>query len=121
FTLPAPPPQDFVYVCTDAGAGAYEAFPDVCRLSDGRLMCVFYAGYAHVSLPNDALPKGGRVSYCLSDDEGRTWSPAQTLYDGPDDDRDPSIVQTRSGRLICNYFSLRATGNEVSPWLGLGS
>jgi len=29
----------------DAGAGGYEAFPDVCRLSDGRLMAVFYAGY----------------------------------------------------------------------------
>jgi len=25
-------------------AGGYEAFPDVCRLSDGRLMAVFYAG-----------------------------------------------------------------------------
>lgn len=32
-----PPPQ-FVYVCQDAGAGGYEAFPDVCRLQDGRLM-----------------------------------------------------------------------------------
>jgi len=84
----------FVHVCTDTGAGGYEAFPDVCRLQDGSLMCVFYAGYGHVSLPNDQLPKGGRVSYCLSWDEGRTWSEAKTLYDGPDDDRDPSIVVT---------------------------
>jgi hypothetical protein len=121
FSLPAPPPDDFVYVCTDAGAGAYEAFPDVCQLSDGRLMCVFYAGYGHVALPNEQLPKGGRVSYCLSSDEGRTWTPAKTLYDGPDDDRDPSIVQTDSGRLLCTFFSLRRADGASPPWKGLGS
>jgi len=121
FTLPAPPPDDFVYVCTDAGAGAYEAFPDVCRLSDGRLMTVFYAGYGHVALPNEQLPKGGRISYSLSSDEGRTWSPAETLYDGPDDDRDPSIVQTKSGRLLCNYFTLVRAEGQTPPWKGIGS
>ncbi len=115
------PPQNWVHVCTDAGAGAYEAFPDVCRLQDGRLMCVFYAGYGHVALPNEKLPKGGRVSYCLSSDEGRTWSAAKVLYDGPDDDRDPSIVQLSSGRLICNYFTLRKAEGQSPPWQGLGT
>ncbi|HOI44868.1 MAG TPA: hypothetical protein PLX50_04585, partial [Candidatus Aminicenantes bacterium] len=33
---PALEANDFVYVCRDAGAGGYEAFPDVCRLRDGR-------------------------------------------------------------------------------------
>ena len=87
---------DFVHVCQDAGAGGYEAFPDICRLRDGRLMCVFYAGYGHIARPTPALPKGGRIASCISSDEGRTWSKAQTLYDGPDDDRDPS---TRLSRL----------------------
>lgn len=114
-------PPAFVHVCTDAGAGAYEAFPDVCRLSDGRLMCVFYAGYGHVALPNDQLPLGGRVSCCFSSDEGRTWSPAATLYDGPDDDRDPSIAQLKSGRLICDFFSLRKADGQSPPYTGLGS
>jgi len=113
--------ENFVYVCRDAGAGAYEAFPDVCRLNDGRLMAVFYAGYGHVALPNKELPKGGRISYCTSTDEGRTWSDAAILYDGPDDDRDPSIVQLKSGRLICNFFSLRAVKGGPRPWTGLGS
>ena len=113
--------NSFVHVCTDAGAGGYEAFPDVCRLSDGRLMCVFYAGYGHVALPNEQLPKGGRIAYCTSADEGRTWSPAQVVYDGPDDDRDPSIVQLKSGRLICNFFSLRKAEGQQPPWTGLGS
>ncbi len=115
------PPPAFGYVCEDAGAGGYEAFPDVCRLSDGRLMAVFYAGYDHVSLPNARLPKGGQICYCTSSDEGRTWSKAKILYDGPDDDRDPSIVQLQDGRIVCNFFSLRKAEGQSPPWLGLGS
>jgi len=111
--------RDYVLVCSDAGQGAYEAFPDVCRLKDGRLLCVFYAGYGHVSLPNDALPKGGAVTGCFSSDEGKTWTPAQIVYDGPDDDRDPSVVQLSDGRILCNFFSLRA--KEGGKWDGLGS
>jgi len=118
FTIPDPM---FVHVCTDAGAGGYEAFPDVCRLHDGRLMCVFYAGYGHVALPNEDLPKGGRICYCLSSDEGRTWTDAGIVYDGPDDDRDPSIAQLESGRIICNFFSLRKADGKSPPWDGLGS
>ncbi len=115
------PPKPFVHVCTDAGAGAYEAFPDICRLSDDRLMAVFYAGYGHVALPNKQLPRGGRVSYCISADEGRTWSDARVLYDGPDDDRDPSIVQLKNGQLICNFFSLHKIDQPDKRWTGLGS
>ncbi len=113
--------RDYVIVCRDAGAGGYEAFPDVCRLKDGRLMAVFYAGYDHVSLPTAAWPKGGRIVSCFSSDEGRTWSKAAVLYDGPDDDRDPSIVQLPSGRLLCNFFSLRAKADDPKAWDGLGT
>ena len=102
-------PRDFVFVCEDAGAGGYEAFPDVCRLSDGRLMAAFYAGYGHVALPNTKLPKGGRLSYCTSSDEGKTWSKAEVLYDGPNDDRDPSLTQLPDGRLLCTFFTLDPT------------
>lgn len=109
-----------VMVCTDAGAGGYEAFPDVCRLADGRLFCVFYAGYGHVALPNYPLPRGGRIACCYSSDEGRTWTPAETLYDGPEDDRDPSIVQLKDGRLLCNFFSLRKSDTPPG-YEGLGS
>lgn len=113
--------DSFVHVCTDAGAGGYEAFPDVCRLKDGRLMCVFYAGYGHVALPNESLPSGGRISYCISSDEGKTWGAAETLYDGPDDDRDPSIAQLQNGKLVCNFFSLKKSADEKKPYEGTGS
>jgi len=119
FALESRAQQKFIHVSTDAGAGAYEAFPDVCRLADGRLLCVFYAGYGHVALPNEKLPRGGRIVGCYSDDEGKTWGPAVTLYDGPDDDRDPSITQLRDGRLLCTYFSLRKGGEK--GYTGLGS
>jgi hypothetical protein len=116
----APPAgSQFVHVCTDAGAGGYEAFPDVCRLQDGRLLCVFYAGCQHVSLPDAAHPRGGRVSGCFSSDEGKTWTPAQTIFDGPDDDRDPSVVQLSDGRILCNFFTLRREGE--SGYRGIGS
>lgn len=91
----------------------------MCRLRDGRLLCVFYAGWEHVSLPNDQHPKGGRVAACYSSDEGKTWSPAETIYDSPDDDRDPSVVQLSDGRILCNFFSLRK--KEAGKWDGLGS
>lgn len=49
-------PPAWAPVCTDAGAGAYEAFPDVCRAQSGELLCVFYAGYSHVSVPRRTSP-----------------------------------------------------------------
>jgi len=112
------PPDKYVLVCTDAGAGGYEAFPDVCRMKDGRLMCVFYAGYSHVALPNNLYPKGGRIAYCISENEGRTWSPPKTLLDTSYDDRDPSITQLSDGRLVCSYFNLRKNIEDGSFTVG---
>ena len=109
------PAATFTYVCRDAGAGGYQAFPDICRLRDGRLMCVFYASYHHIGLPQPQYPKGGRIAYCMSSDEGHSWSKPEVLYDGPDDDRDPSIVQLKDGRIVCNFFSLGRKGDSSKP------
>lgn len=112
------PGVEFVYVCQDGGNGAYEAFPDVARLADGRLMCVFYDGWKHVSLPDDAHPNGGRISAVYSSDEGRTWSAPVVVYDGPHDDRDPSVAQLNDGRILLNYFSLKPNGEGGHTGLG---
>lgn len=88
-------------------AGPYQAFPDACRLANGDIMCVFYAGYGHVSLPNEQWPKGGRICYVRSSDEGRTWTEPGILYDDADDNRDPHIAQLADGTLVCSFFSLR--------------
>jgi len=95
------PPRRIV---TDAGAGGYQAFPDVCRLKNGDLLCVFYAGYGHVSHPSAALPRGGRVCAVRSTDDGKTWSEPFTVVDTPIDDRDPSVCCLPDGTLLCNFF-----------------
>lgn len=93
-------------------AGTYQAFPDVCRLPNGDLLCVFYAGYGHVSLPKAEWPRGGRVCCVQSNDEGRTWSPPRVLFDGPHDDRDPHIAAMRDGTVICSFFQYRPVENK---------
>lgn len=98
-TMPA-----WLEVCTDAGAGGYEAFPDICRTDDGTLLCVFYAGYAHVSVRSEKWPRGGRVCLVRSEDEGKTWSDPEIVIDTPLDDRDPSISQLSNGDLLVTYF-----------------
>lgn len=94
-----------VMVCRDAGAGGYEAFPDVCRTNDGQLLCVFYAGYAHVSQPREGLPRGARIAMSRSRDDGRTWSPAEVVVDTPIDDRDSSIIALPGGELLVTFMT----------------
>jgi len=113
--------KDYLVICRDGGAGAYEAFPDVCRLPDGRLLCVFYDGYDHVALPNEKHPRGGRISGIFSDDEGKTWSKPCVIYDSPYDDRDPSIAVIDNKKLVCNFFSLKPIEDSNKRWEGLGT
>jgi hypothetical protein len=102
-------------LCADAGAGAYEAFPDICRCANGDLLCVFYAGYSHISLPNNVLPNGARIAAVRSRDEGLTWSPAQVVADTPWDDRDPSITCLKDGTLLCNWFTYYGNYQDPQP------
>jgi len=87
-------------------AGTYQAFPDACRLANGDILAVFYAGYGHVSLPNAEYPKGGRICMVRSSDEGRTWTAPKILYDDEMDNRDPHVAQMSDGSVICTFFSL---------------
>lgn len=75
----------------------YYAFPSIARLAGGDLVCVFYLGVGHVS-------PDGRIALARSTDEGKTWSKPEIVVDTPDDDRDPSIMQTRAGRVLLNFF-----------------
>src|SRR5262249_46049793 len=85
-TARADSPAAIQVISKGTNSGTYQAFPDICRLSSGELICVFYAGYAHVSLPNADSVRGGRICAVRSRDEGRSWTSPEILYDGPDDD-----------------------------------
>lgn len=114
--------DDFVFVTTDAGAGGYEAFPDVCRLADGRLFCVFYDGYGHIAWPDANIFKtGGRVSGCYSEDEGKTWSEPFVVFDSPFDDRDPSVTMLEDGTVLCTFFLLDKPVNPGTGYRKLGT
>ena len=106
-------PAPFQVISRGTAAGPYQAFPDVCRTPDGDLLCVFYAGYGHVSLPNDDWPSGGRICYVRSSDEGRTWSKPKVVYDGPQDDRDPHIAAMGDGSLWCSFFRYRKVDEKI--------
>ena len=87
-------------VCSGEAAGGYAAFPDVCRLQSGDLYCVFYSGYGHVSTPNAAWPKGGRIMAVRSPDNGETWSQPTFIIDTEWDDRDPSVACLNKPALV---------------------
>ena len=93
-------------VCSGEAAAGYAAFPDVCRLKDGDLYCVFYSGYGHVSTPTDHWPKGGRVMAVQSSDDGKTWGKPAVAVDTDLDDRDPSVACLNDGTLLLNWFTL---------------
>jgi hypothetical protein len=90
-------------------AYSYQAFPDACRLKNGDILAVFYAGYGHVSLEADDFPNGGRICLVRSSDEGRTWSEPAVLFDDADDNRDRHIAQLDDESLVCTFFSWRHT------------
>jgi Neuraminidase (sialidase) len=93
-------------VCSGQAAGGYAAFPDVCRLRNGDLYCVFYSDYGHVSTPNDQWPKGGRIMAVRSSDNGQTWGQPVVAIDTDQDDRDPSVACLQDGTLLLNWFTL---------------
>jgi hypothetical protein len=100
-------PSSLLYQVISRGeaAGSYQAFPDICRLTNGDLLCVFYGGYRHISLPETNFPKGGRICCVRSKDEGGTWSAPRVLFDSSYDDRDPHIAQMPDGSVVCSFFT----------------
>jgi hypothetical protein len=49
----------------------------------GDLLCVFYSGGGHVTLPSKDWPTGGRISYIRSMDDGGTWTAPAVIIDTP--------------------------------------
>lgn len=102
-------------------AGDYQAFPDACRLKNGDIVAVFYAGDEHVTPQSEKYPKAGRICLVRSKDEGRTWSKPVTIYDDADDNRDAHIAQLSNGMVVISFFSLRYPSFGSREYKMLGS
>jgi len=83
--LPAAALETGTVIRSDGAAFFRNTIPQVARLGDGRLLCVFGA-YARDSAD-------GRVMASFSSDGGRTWSAPRLLIDQPGmNDADPNIL-----------------------------
>lgn len=100
------PVSPYKIISRGAVTGEYQGFPDACRLHNGDIAVVFYAGYDHISYPNAEYPTGGKICLTRSSNEGRNWSEPVIIYDDEYDNRDPHIAQLSNGTLICSFFSL---------------
>lgn len=110
-----------ILISKGGDAGEYQAFPDACRLKNGDIVAVFYAGDEHVTKQSEKYPNAGRICLVRSKDEGRTWSQPVTIYDDVDDNRDPHIAQLRDGSLVCSFFSLQYASFGATAYKPLGS
>ncbi|HOW71254.1 MAG TPA: sialidase family protein [Phycisphaerae bacterium] len=81
----------------------YNSFPDVTRLPDGRLLCVF----RDATFPKQIrhIEADARVVGCVSEDQGRTWSKPEVIYDDPACQNDPSVAVLKDGRLLLTFFN----------------
>lgn len=77
----------------------YHGWPTLTRRHNGELLVVCSGGRESHVCPF------GRVEMIRSADEGKTWSYARTILDGPIDDRDAGIVETKRGTLLVTTFT----------------
>lgn len=77
----------------------YHGWPTLARRANGELLIAFSGGREKHVCPF------GRVEWMRSKDNGATWSWPQVLYDGPIDDRDAGILETKKGTILVTTFT----------------
>ncbi len=80
-----------------AEPGRLAHFPDIVKLTDGRLLATYREGEGHVR-------SDGRILVVESADGGETWAQPRVAVDGPWDDRDPKLVRLADGTVVLSYF-----------------
>jgi BNR repeat-like domain len=82
--------------------GEYNAFPGLCELPNGDLICLYRAGTDHNSAD-------GVIKYKTSSNQGATWSTAGTVYNPVatnKDARDAEVVLLSNGTLLASFFEV---------------
>ncbi len=89
--------------------GNYPGWPWVAAGKDGQLYCVFREGTLHDYSP------AGKVMFTVSTDQGRTWTPAETIVDAPEvDDRNAAIVELPDRSLLVTYNTYTAARESTA-------
>jgi Neuraminidase (sialidase) len=86
----------------------YHGWPTLARRRNGQLIAVWSGGREEHVCPF------GRVEMMTSDDDGQTWTWPRVLLDGPIDDRDAGVLETRSGSLLVTTFTSLAYENMLA-------
>jgi Neuraminidase (sialidase) len=75
---------------TDPQQYAVNAYPVIDRLASGRLLCIF-------SVQSAEKPAKLKIAASISDDNGRTWSKPQLVFDHSNaEDADPNLLVDRN-------------------------
>ncbi|MFO0088472.1 MAG: sialidase family protein, partial [Pirellula sp.] len=77
----------------------YHGWPTLARRANGELLLAFSGGREKHVCPF------GRVEWMRSKDNGVTWGWPQVLYDGPIDDRDAGVLETKKGTILVTTFT----------------
>lgn len=86
----------------------YHGWSTVARRADGELLLVYSGGRELHVCPF------GRVELMQSKDRGESWSFPRVLYDGPIDDRDSGVLETRRKTLLVTWFTSLAYEPQVA-------
>ena len=90
---------------------AYEAFPDICLLQNGKLLCVYRESDVHIATVS-------RIMLTESEDQGKNWTQPREIVERKSfiDHRavwhDPRIKYLNDGRLVLNC-ALQIFPNEA--------
>lgn len=95
----------------------YCGWPTLTKRSNEQLLLVWSGGREQHVCPF------GRVDMMRSDDGGETWTWPRTLIDGPIDDRDAGILETKKGTLLVTTFTSLAYETSLNDtkknWLAV--
>jgi len=80
----------------------YHGWPTLARRKSGELLLVCSGGRESHVCPF------GRVELIRSHDNGKTWTWPEIVLDGPLDDRDAGVLETRKGTLLVTSFTSEA-------------
>ena len=84
----------------DCAKYAYEAWPTLVRMRNrSDVLLVYSAGRSGHVTPY------GRIELRRTQDLGASWTHPRVVFDGPVDDRDPGIVETKNRSLLLTWKS----------------